>query len=80
VRIEAVRKLLVKIGKEFISNKWNVVFINETHNFSFELEEGFQQTIPFPGNTMDENNISDMIDFLQQTLNERDDHEQSDLE
>lgn len=74
-----MRKLIVKIGKDFGSNKWSVLFTNLTHNFYFECSEGFEYTVPFPGRILDENEIKDMIGFLQQTL-EEEEHEQSNLE
>ncbi len=75
-----MREVLVKIGKDFISNKWGIVFTNTTHRFSFECEDGFVSTIPFPGKILSEKEIKEMIEFLQQTLEEKEDHEQSDME
>ena len=69
--IGTMRKLIVKIGKDFGSNKWSILFTNLTHNFHFECEEGFEYTTPFPGRILDKNDIKQMIEFLQQTLEEK---------
>jgi hypothetical protein len=66
-----MRKLIVKIGKDFGSNKWSILFTNLTYNFHFECEEGFEYTTPFPGRILDKNDIKQMIEFLQQTLEEK---------
>jgi hypothetical protein len=73
------RELIVSMGKEFACNKWGVSFVNSTHNFSFHLEEGFNETIPFPGKILNSDEIKEMIGFLQQTL-EEEENEQSNLE
>lgn len=75
-----MREILIKAGKDFVSNRWCILFGNKTHNFSFDLQEGFEQTMPYPGIIMDEEGIRKMIDFLLQTLQEREENEQSDLE
>ena len=75
-----MRKLIVKIGKDFGSNKWSILFTNMTYNFHFECDEGFEYTVPFPGRILDEDEIKQMIEFLQQTLEEREENEQSNLE
>lgn len=74
-----MRKILIKAGKDFVSDCWSILFCNQTHNFSFKLQEGFEQTMPYPGIIMDEEGIKQMIDFLQQTL-EEEENEQSNLE
>lgn len=71
---------MVCIGKDFGADKWGISFMNNTHNFSFQLEEGFKETTPFPGVYLSEIEIQEMIDFLQQTLNEEAEHEESNLE
>ena len=75
-----MRNLLVKIGKEFASNKWGVSFSNTANTFNVECEEGFGVTVPFPGSIITEEEIKTFISFLQQTLEEKEDHEQSNME
>jgi len=75
-----MRKLLVKLGKDFGSNEWGIVFVNKTHTLGFPCQEGFPQTVPYPGAILEEDAIKQMIEFLQQTIMEIEDHEQSDVE
>lgn len=75
-----MRELLLQVGKCFGTNKWNIVFANASETLGFECEEGFLHTIPYPGTILDEERIKKMIHFLQQTLMEKENHEQSNVE
>ena len=74
-----MRKLLMKLGKEFTSDIWSVILSNATNTCSLTFKQGFEPTTPFPGNMLEEDAIRQMIEFLQQTLEEKEDG-QSDLE
>lgn len=73
-------KLLVKIGKDLSSSKWNILLANHLRNFSISCEDGFPATVPFPGTSLDKEEIEKLIRFLKQTLVEKEAHEQSNLE
>jgi hypothetical protein len=68
-----MRKLLMKLGKEFTTDIWSVVLSNATNTCSLSFVSGFEPTIPFPGNILEEEAIKQMIEFLQQTLEEKED-------
>jgi len=74
-----MRNIIASIGKEFGYDRWTIAFKNRTHNYSFQFQEGFEKTIPFPGMILEENDIKELIEFLQKTL-EEEDNEQSNLE
>jgi hypothetical protein len=75
-----MRKLLVKIGKDFGNDKWGIVFGSTTETLAFHCIEGFPQTVPFPGTIIEEDGIKQMITFLQKTLQEKEENEQSIME
>jgi len=74
-----MRKLLMKVGKDFASDNWSVILGNMTNTCALTFKEGFEATIPFPGNMLEEEAIKQLIEFLQQTLEEKEDG-QSNLE
>jgi hypothetical protein len=74
-----MRKLLVKIGKDFVSNQWGISFGGMEESFSLFLKEGFSDTVPFPGAELSTDDIHNLIVFLDKELKERYD-EQSNLE
>ncbi len=75
-----MRKLLVKIGKDFGNDKWGIVFNNQSETLSFHCVECFEPTMPYPGTFLEEDAINQIIEFLQKTLKEKESHEQSDME
>jgi hypothetical protein len=74
-----MRKLITKLGKEFTSDVWRVYLSNATNTYSMCFKQGFELTYPFPGNILEQDNIKLLIEFLQQTLEEKED-EQSNVE
>lgn len=80
MRIDDMRKILMKIGKDFASNQWSFVASNQNEIFSLCFQEGFTETIPYPGGVLNEEDILKMIDFLCKTLQEREENEQSNME
>ena len=74
-----MHKLTVALGKIFEGDKWGVAFNSSNGACSFFCEP-CEETKPFYGKVFDEAEIGEMIHFLQQTLEEKEGHEQSDLE
>lgn len=73
----------MKVGKDLVTNRWTVVLVNKTHTFSFDFQEGFPATTPYPGGIMEEESVLKMLHFLHQTLAEKEEeekNEQSDVE
>ncbi len=77
--VEQMPRLLIKLGKDFCSNTWEIVLGNKTHNWAIECMEPFELTHPYPGAVLGKKDIEILIQFLQQTL-EEEENEQSDLE
>lgn len=75
-----MRQILIKLGKDFGSDMWSILLANEYFTFAIPCQEGFEKTMPFPGGIMDEDGVRQLITFLEQTLLEGKENEQSDLE
>lgn len=75
-----MRQILIKIGKDFGGDMWSILLSNEHFTFSFPCQEGFEKTIPFPGGVLGEDGVRQLITFLEKTLLEGKENEQSDLE
>ena len=76
-----MRQLLIKLGKDFGSDMWGILLANEHFTFSIPCQEGFEQTMPYPGGVLGEDGVRQLITFLEQTLLEKErDNEQRNLE
>ena len=74
-----MREVLLTIGTVGFEGKWAVGMSSQTETCMLECNPD-KWCSPFYGRRMDAEEIRELIDFLQKTLEEKEDHEQSNLE
>ena len=63
-------RLIATVGVEFGTNQMNIVLGGETHNFTIPVSR-VDFTAPYKGAVLGEEDIRELIIFLQQQLGER---------
>ncbi len=76
---DAMREVMLTIGSEIFNGTWSVSMTNRTETWILECKRS-EWSAPFYGHIMEEKEIRELIDFLQNTLREKKENEQSKLE
>jgi hypothetical protein len=67
-------KVKIILGKEFGHDYWCISLRNKSSCLNIICEEGYKETMPYAGIHIDENEILELIDFLVQTLREKEEN------
>lgn len=65
-----MRELMLYLGKDFGKDAWSIFFSTQTKRVILKCTEGFRATRPFAGCYLTEDEIKDLIRFLQEILEE----------
>lgn len=74
-----MREIFIEIGKLMFEDRWAVNLSNKTQTCQLRCAPN-EWTKPFYGKRLDEQEIQEMIEFLQNTLKEQESDEESNME